>query len=732
MRKLSWIIAGILCTTPVTLMAAELGAAKLESHLTERLKVIIPISGLNGTSLDEVKVSLAPEHFYDQAGLSMDSLAGNIMFQIKPGAKGPYVLISSKRSITDPILSMLLQIKTANGNFVKEYDLLLNPPVHGDSFRTATQRSTTTQQTQVATTTRSSNPVVTNTEPKASVWHTVKDVPDVKMNGQYKVKRGDTLYDIAKQSAAESKMSVRPMMQAIINANPKAFVDGNGNSLMAGAVLKVPEGAPAAASAASQTAETKGEAATSEASTTPQTQPKLQLLSPDATPAAQTNASSENTTTTSNTTTAENGVPKLSAIDTPTEERNAATTQQNNEAIASIDAKSEAMSQQINLLNTQLKQVQDQIQVRNQNIDLLQKKVHDSESQTKTLQQQLEEQKNSFWIQWGPYLAGGVGLLIIVLLLLLMTRGRRDTYDSRSTELKMTTPPLADDKDSHSIASDAEKSLTSRSPEMPDFSAAAAPMLSASAGMAAIPAFNAQTLIEESRLLVSYNLHPQAVEMLQDAVNDHPDELSLYQELARIHAESKNESGLADTLTEIDQRFGPGHRPDMSDIQQHNSMQSAPIPIFEQNLSTDNQEASSQPPKAVIIEPDSTLDILDIDTQRNNTNDIEFALDDLNHESADPFSLNLDLPTATTDIDAPADTDTLELPQLESENTQAEEVDNTHAQGEKQNDTRLGLVEAFLGVGDMESYKMIAEEIEGEGDPGLIASLRDIEKAHGV
>ncbi|HQT44048.1 MAG TPA: hypothetical protein PLD79_08600 [Halothiobacillus sp.] len=60
MRKLSWIIAGILCTTPAYLQAAELGNAKVESHLTEHLKVLIPLTGLNGSPLDEVKVELAP------------------------------------------------------------------------------------------------------------------------------------------------------------------------------------------------------------------------------------------------------------------------------------------------------------------------------------------------------------------------------------------------------------------------------------------------------------------------------------------------------------------------------------------------------------------------------------------------------------------------------------------------------------------------------------------------
>ncbi|MDA3875964.1 MAG: LysM peptidoglycan-binding domain-containing protein [Halothiobacillus sp.] len=730
MRKLSWIIAGILCTTPVTLMAAELGAAKLESHLTERLKVIIPISGLNGTPLDEVKVSLAPEHFYDQAGLSMDSLAGNIMFQIKPGAKGPYVLVSSKRSISDPILSMLLEIKTTNGHFIKEYDLLLNPPVRADSFRTATQKPSITQQSVQQAATNSSRPVIPNSTPSTPTWTTVKDVPDVKMDEQYKVKRGDTLYDIAKQSAAKSKVAVRPMMQAIINANPKAFVDGNGNSLMAGAVLKVPGGAANAASAPTQTAKTtQDETVTPPAvETGTETQPKLQLLSPDSEPATQANTASQNTTntTTSSDTTTANGQPKLSAIDTPSEDQSAATAQQNNEAIASIDAKSEAMSQQINLLNTQLKQVQDQIQVRNQNIDLLQKKIHNSESQTKTLQQQLEEQKNSFWIQWGPYLAGGVGLLIIVLLLLLMARGRRDrdTYEARSTELKTPMPPLAN------IENDAEKTLNSPTTEAHKFSSAA-PTLTAAAGMAVIPAFNAQTLIEESRLLVSYNLHPQAVEMLQDAVSDHPDELPLYQELARIHAEAKNETSLSDILGEIDHRFGPDKRPDMSDIQQHISLQSAPIPIFEQKVSSADSQVPPPQLKTSTTDPVETLEILDINTQKDETNDIEFSLEDLNpaHDSAAPRSLNLDLPPSTIDDE---NLDTLDLPRRKYEGIQTDEGGDIQAQGEKNNDTRLGLVEAFLGVGDMESYRMIAEEIEGEGDSELISSLRNIEKAHGV
>lgn len=776
MRKLSWIIAGILCTTPAALLAAELGAPKLESHLTEKLKVMIPITGLNGTPLDEIKVRLAPESYYQQAGIPMDPLAGNIMFQVKSGSKGPYVLVSSKRSISDPILSMLLEVQTSHGKFIKEYDLLLNPPVRGESTRSV---STQFQQIapQVASSTQTTRSSLINSAPsgtsKMPVWHTIKDVPDIKLEGEYKVKRGDTLYDIAKQTASGSDVAVRPLMQAIINANPHAFVDGNGNTLMAGATLKVP--APTTAKAAAPTTSAAPE----------ENQPKLQLLSPDTEtagkkPASETQSANSSETTppadqSSQTTGADQTQAKLPAInstDTPTSSDTAAATvlaQQNNEAIASIDAKSEAMSHQIDMLNTQLKQVQDQIVVRNQSIDQLQKKIHESQSQTQSLQKQLEEQKNSFWIQWGPYLAGGAGLLLIAMLLLLMFgRGRKNSNDriepmaAKQGEVRSSMQP----ESSFSTQAQAdEKTLDEMSPIAPAIATAAAAGLAATSSMASIPPFNAQTLIEESRLLVSYNLHAQAIDMLQDAVSDHPDELSLYQELARIHAESKNEDALNEVLNEIDQRFGPENRPDLSDLQEQMAMQSAPIPIFENNESLNFPE-----PDAVETRYEQPLDVnpveqesLDIDlpepdspvmpsSDMEDANVLEFSLDEPYETTApkvnvEDQSLNIEEPKSIDfDLDMPAavqlpdeepslalhDAGLSQTPDMDEAQPEITAPDTGAPVSSEQNDTRLGLVEAFLGVGDLESYKMIAEEIEGEGDPKVIAALRDIEKAHGI
>ncbi|OZB56843.1 MAG: hypothetical protein B7X35_03695 [Halothiobacillus sp. 14-56-357] len=331
MRKLSWIIAGILCSTPVFVHAAELGEARIASHLTERLNVKIPITGLNGVSLDQVKVRLAPEKFYQQAGLSLDGLAGNITFQITSEGKRDYVIVRSKRAISNPILSLLIQIDAGDGSQVKEFDLLLDPPVHAERrAMAASQNSFTGNEAAPAKTSR---PVQST-----SSWTPVANVPDVKMGGSYQVKRGDTLYDIAKTAVADKSVPVRAMMQAIINANPNAFVDGNGNLMKAGSTLKVPERVAVAATKTAPADKAAGAQSSETAST--EAKPKLQLLSvePDKEKAAA--ATPEAAAPAVGTVTGGESSGVLPAIDTPAAQT-ADAMQQNNEAIASIDAKSE-------------------------------------------------------------------------------------------------------------------------------------------------------------------------------------------------------------------------------------------------------------------------------------------------------------------------------------------------------------------------------------------------------
>lgn len=733
MRKLSWIIAGILCTTPAYLQAAELGNAKVESHLTEHLKVLIPLTGLNGSPLDEVKVELAPENYYRQAGLSLDQLAGNITFQIKSEGKRFFILMGSKRIITDPILSILLEVTSGESKVIKEFDLLLNPPAQRainkpteNNFNNNTLRGSVTAEP----------------SEKTAGWQPVKDVADVKMGGTYQVKRGDTLYDIAKRAASDRSVSVRPMMQAIINANPDAFAGGNGNMMKSGVTLKVPT-----SYVAKSTVPTKiAPAATSTAQATA-SQPKLQLLSAESGKPAPHIASEMANQAAAN---AVSGM--LPAIDnapsaTTNTTNNPPTVQQNNEAIASIDAKSDAMSRQISLLNEQLKQVQGLISDRNQNIELLQQKIKASDEQTQLLKKQLEAQNNNFWIHWAPYLLGGAGLLILILLLVAASRGRGRGRDKEIDSLGSSYPTQSK---SNAEVNLIDVSKTSESVAMPSVSQMrAATAVALPVFQHESPAFDVKSIIDEARLLLSYNLNEQALEVVHDAIALQPEELALYQELARIYSEENNVPELNKTLEQIDVKFGSANRPDLLNPTTHASTDSS-VSIFDEHYSQDSASADRQ---LTTLAPD-TLDVLSPSVFSLDAG-LESPVDDhpmdLNEprpavpESQGSTSVELPHSLADLDFDLPALDDLshkssaasgdldLELGAFPEEPISDQPIDLNQVNSgssfstEPQNDTRLGLAEAFLGVGDQESYRMIADEIESEGDADLVAELRKIE-----
>ncbi len=736
MRKLSWIIAGILCTTPALIHAAELGNAKVQSHLTEQLKVMIPLTGLNGIPTDEVKVQLAPESYYRQAGLSLDQLAGNITFQIKTEGSQSFILISSKRIITDPILSILVEVTSGESKVIKEFDLLLNPPAQKVVNKPA--------ETNFNNTLRS----VTPASPEAAAWQPIKNVPDVTMGGSYQVKRGDTLYDIAKRAAQDGSVSVRPMMQAIINANPAAFVGGNGNELKTGVTLKVPTSSVAKSTSVAKTEVTKN--APSTANPPPATKPKLQLLSSDTeTAPAAANPTTNNTLVDG----------KLSAIDgTPTAATSSApsaptanSVQQNNEAIASIDAKSEAMSQQINLLNEQLKQVQGLITDRNQNIASLQQKIKAADEQTQLLKKQLEAQNNNFWIQWAPYLLGGAGLLVLILLLIVASRGRnREQFAPVSnTQLNSVENKFSSDASAAVNASKTTAITPKAATESQPLAAVAASVLPDF--QVTVPPFDAKSIIDEARLLRSYNLNEQALDLLRESIAQHSDELTLYQELASIYAEDGHDAELNQIIAQIDSRFGVAHRPQVQKASVVSAADSTPNAFDEPFASP--KMATNDELLGFVPEP---LDALDASVFTHDVG-LNFTPNEIAHEEAPMLEVNgqsapaanvspglddltFDLsefePTkqpSFVDMNQSNDLDLELVERPDAALSASEPVLNTPpveslfaAQNTVQNDTRLGLAEAFLGVGDEESYRMIADEIESEGDADLIAALRGI------
>ncbi len=769
MRKLSWIIAGILCTTaPMTaLHAAQLGNAQVESKLTQQLKVKIPIDDVTGVSLDDIDVRLAPRSYYDQSGLSLDKVQGNLIFKVKKGKSGPYVVVTSRRPVMDPIFSFLLQVSSGNSSNIREYDLLLDPPLHrATAQKKAVVASAPAPQAMASTTKAPATPA----KPRSS-WVPPKSVPQVQMGATYTVKRGDTLYEIASKATQEKKVPVRGMMQAIINENPKAFPNGDGNLMLAGAKLKVPEAVVADQAKMASTPESTGN----------ESKPKLTLLSAkgsDSTaPSNEANANSSSTetpttsadsTATSSTSTPENAnsqtenstpaqeepgtqapaasmpAEKLPAIDST--QKPSAT----EEDIASIQAHNEAMNKQIGMLNDQLKQVQDQMTTRNERIEKLQQQVQSAESQTNQLKQKLHAQTENFWSKWGMYLTGGMGVVVIFLLLLALSNRKRNDIEPEqsSPEPKIDSDMKSSSGESGLDASDIDMTRDSAAAlgEMPD------PVIAS--GMHD----DASAAIQEAQLLVSYNLHGQAIDLLKDTMDRHPDDVQVYRALAEIYAGEGRSDDLNDILDRIDTRFGADQRPDIQATQKTSANEepiaeehTSPVEPIEETL-PDTEFSSEEDLGAELTEPESDqekpadplLDSIDFDSgatmQSTGLEDIDLTDEEPkapHHEELEDLELDLgsDLESSEAETEETTSFEDagLSLDESTAEEESLEPVEEegvTPQMSSSSDDTRLGLAEAFLNVGDMDSFKMIADEITAEGNQDLIDKLEQIRQSH--
>lgn len=757
MRKLSWIIAGILCTTaPMTaLHAAQLGNAQVESKLTQQLKVKIPIGDVQGASLDDIDVRLAPRSFYDQSGLSLDKVQGNLIFKIKKGKTGPYVVVTSRRPIMDPIFSFLLQVSSGNSSNIREYDLLLDPPLH----QPTTQKKVIVANAPAPREAASTTEAIEAPAKARSSWVSPKSVPQIQMGATYTVKRGDTLYEIASKATQEKKVPVRGMMQAIINENPKAFPNGDGNLMLAGAKLKVPE-----AVVANQTKMASTPSATNES------KPKLTLLSaegsesPAPEAAGQNTSSAEMAPTNSNASSAATGTDEATSsaqqeaaaaapsADLPATKLPAIESTQKptatEEDIASIQAHNEAMSKQIGMLNDQLKQVQDQMTARNDQIEKLQQQVQSAESQTKQLKQKLHSDTVNFWSKWGMYLTGGLGVAVIFLLLLALSNRKRN--DAEPVKSAAAPEPKFGHEHDSGVGEDALEAAdigtTSATAttlgEMPD------PVIAS--GMHD----DANAAIQEAQLLVSYNLHGQAVDLLKDTLDHHPDDVQVYRALAEIYASEGNSEELNEILDRIEARFGAEQRPNIQAAEK-GTVSGAPSseeftpPAAPQHAESET-EYGSDDQETGLAEPeiereklaDPLLDTIDFDSgapmQSTGLEDIDLTEEEPKRQQSEADDLELDL---GNDIEAfRPDAEESNLSEDSSAalsfDEDAEPLEPVAEEGaalqssSSSDDTRLGLAEAFLSVGDTESFKMIADEITAEGNQDLIDKLEQIRQSH--
>jgi pilus assembly protein FimV len=241
-----------LLAAPAGAWALGLGDIELQSALNQPFRAEIALAA-SADELQGLRILLASPDTFERYGLDRPGFLNNFEFRVVAVNGRNVIQVVSRESVAEPFVTLLLEATWPRGRMLREYTVLLDPPVllpapaAPPAVRPAETRSSggntsggaisrpaappAAQPSAPAPAVREPN--VSSTTPPAS------RAPASAEGGSYgPVQRAETLWAIADRLRPDD-VTVNQMMIAIYQANPAAF-GGNINVLRAGVTLRLP------------------------------------------------------------------------------------------------------------------------------------------------------------------------------------------------------------------------------------------------------------------------------------------------------------------------------------------------------------------------------------------------------------------------------------------------------------------------------------------------------------
>lgn len=212
--------------------ALGVGEINLHSALNQPLQADIELLQVRDLSSAEILAALATPDDFGRAGIERPFFLTDLKFT--PVVEGGRALIrvTSERPVREPYLNFLIEVRWPSGRVLREFTLLLDPPLYQPAAVTSVSAPVTPPATPPAPIVRAPTPVAAPAA-AAPVWAAAA-------RSELQTSRSDTLWDIALQNRPAGA-SVHQTMLAILDLNPHAFIDGNINQLRAGQTLRLPD-----------------------------------------------------------------------------------------------------------------------------------------------------------------------------------------------------------------------------------------------------------------------------------------------------------------------------------------------------------------------------------------------------------------------------------------------------------------------------------------------------------
>jgi len=248
-----------------------LGEIEVSTALNQELNAEIELLSAAPEDVETLIVKLASREEFVRAGIDRPYMLNSLNFMAETREGVPFIRVTSDKPIREPFLSFLVEVDWPKGHMMREYTILLDPPVfmeqpapvQQEQMRPAAMESSPPADTgasepqsssgfrpavmgAAATTASAAVPVPVQSVQTTQAQATYQAVPAYTQTyyqspGGYRIQQGDTLWSLADSMRPDQSVTIEQMMLAMLRSNPEAFINENVNGLKRGYILRIPE-----------------------------------------------------------------------------------------------------------------------------------------------------------------------------------------------------------------------------------------------------------------------------------------------------------------------------------------------------------------------------------------------------------------------------------------------------------------------------------------------------------
>ena len=201
---------------------AQLGKIDVKSNQGSLFDAEINLTLDKGDDLKNMKASIAPQEVYNSQGMKRQPIHSDIKIDLNnTGTNSALMVLKSSNPVKESFVDLLIQIDSPKGKVLKEYTVLLDPPI---------------PQSEKLSNKMAEN----NNNPSAKNNESSKKVSLQKRKKTLTTRAGKTLFQIARENSIAG-ITTEQFAVAIFQLNPKAFSKKNINGLNKGQKIVLPD-----------------------------------------------------------------------------------------------------------------------------------------------------------------------------------------------------------------------------------------------------------------------------------------------------------------------------------------------------------------------------------------------------------------------------------------------------------------------------------------------------------